>query len=226
MQQTKIKTIIFDLDGTILNTGRDILTSINLTLESFGYQPITYEKCLQYVGDGIDLFVERALGDSVYQDIYHKLDQNIVLQAIKVYKDNYSKHLFDTTKPYPGARETLAGLQNLKKVVISNKHYEYVLKMLQYFQLDSFFEIIMGGNSLENQKPHPEPIYYVLNKLQSNIQEMIIVGDTDKDIKAGQAAGIKTCAALYGMRPEKELLALEPDYLIREFGELLNLDIF
>ncbi len=223
MNNRKIKAILFDLDGTLVDSSRDITTSINLTLKYFGYKSITHDQCIRHVGDGITQSVSRAFGESVYNNENYTWDRKFLSRVVKKYKEYYSEHLFDTTTPYPGIKETLSNLNGISMAVISNKTYFYTFNILKHFNLHKYFDIILGGDSLEAKKPDPGPLLYVLENFSVQTTEAIMVGDSDKDISAGKAAKTLTCAVTYGMRSEDELRKLNPDFVIHCFSELLDL---
>ncbi len=223
MNNRKIKAILFDLDGTLVDSIRDIATSINLTLSYFGYKSIHLNQCIRYVGDGITKLVSRAFGESVHNDKNYTWDDKFLSRVVRKYKEYYSEHLFDTTTPYPGIKETLSNLNGISMAVISNKTYYYTFEILKHFNLHKYFDIILGGDSLEAKKPDPGPLLYVLESFSVQTSEAIMVGDSDKDILAGKAVKILTCAVTYGMRSEDELRKLNPDFVIHNFNELLDL---
>ncbi len=223
MKNLQIETIIFDLDGTLVNTTKDLALAMNLTLKHYNCNTITEDRCIELVGDGIVKLVSRAFGESKYNDIEYSFESKFLDSAVELFLEIYQIHLFDNTLPYNGVEKVLQKLKNKKLAVISNKHYEFTLDILKHFQLDSYFEIILGGDSLKLKKPHPEPILHVMKKLNSLPTETIIIGDTDKDIRAGKAAKIYTCAATYGMRDVEELKPFQPDYYINNISELLEI---
>jgi len=223
MTKSKFQAILFDLDGTLVDSSRDILKSINLTLNNFGYEPITLEQSNSFVGDGILMLVKRALGKSIYGNQHHAIDTDLLAKADKVYRDFYSRHLLDTTIPYPGVANTLDKLSNLPLAIISNKTAIYVNEIIIHFQLDKYFRIILGGDSLELKKPDPHPLLYIAQQFSIDPQQCLIVGDSEKDIIAGKAAGMITCAVTYGMRSEKSLKEQQPDFILSDFPSITTI---
>jgi len=220
MTKSKFQAILFDLDGTLVDSSRDIFKSINLTLNNFCYESITLEQSNSYVGDGIIMLVKRALGKSIYGNQHHVIDADLLTKADKVYRDFYSRHLLDTTIPYPGVANTLDRLSNLALAVISNKAAIYVNEIMHHFQLDKYFRIILGGNSLDLKKPDPYPLLYVAQQFNIEPRQCLMVGDSEKDIIAGKAAGMITCAVTYGMRSEESLIKQQPDFMLSDFPSI------
>jgi len=224
-QANRIQVIIFDLDGTLVDSSRDITTSMNQTLAHYGYPPLTVKQCIRHVGGGIANTVSRAFGASAHNDPLFDWDADFIQQAVKTFRKNYDQYFLKTTAPYPGVQETIEQLTPLKLAMISNKAYTYSYKIMARFGLTRHFDIILGGDSLKTKKPDPGPIQYVLQRLSVTPQKSLVVGDSDNDIRAGQAARTSTCAVTFGMRSPAELAQLNPDFMIDQFKELLDLPI-
>ncbi|MCK4641236.1 MAG: phosphoglycolate phosphatase [Candidatus Marinimicrobia bacterium] len=220
MTKSKFQAILFDLDGTLVDSSRDITTSINLTLKHLGYDPITLKQSNSFVGDGIRMLVKRALGKSIYNDERHIIEHDLLSEADKIYRKYYAQHVLDTTLPYPGVVDTLSRIAGLQLAVISNKALVYVNEIIIHFQLDKYFRLILGGDSLELKKPDPYPLLYVAQQFNIDPQQCLMVGDSEKDIIAGKAAGMNTCAVTYGMRTEKSLKEQQPDYILSDFQSI------
>ncbi len=220
MTKFKFQAILFDLDGTLVDSSRDIATSINLTLKHLGYDPITLNQSNSYVGDGIRMLVKRALGKSIYNDERHIIEHESLSEADKIYRKYYAQHVLDTTLPYPGVVDTLNQITGLQLAVISNKAVVYVNGIMIHFQLDKYFRLILGGDSLELKKPDPYPLLYVAQQFNIDPQQCLMVGDSEKDIIAGKAAGMITCAVTYGMRSEESLIKQQPDFILSDFPSI------
>ncbi len=215
-----IKLLIFDLDGTLLDTSKDITHAVNYAVESFGVQPLSIETIKSMVGSGISNLIEELISPHV-----SKRDETAFFkvkdEAIKKFLEYYSVHLLDNTIPYHGVKDTLSKLVHYKKAVISNKRKVFSEKILDGFGLSAFFDVILGSDSVPERKPSPVPIFEVLKRLHIPKGEAVIIGDSNFDIEAGKAAGIKTIAVTYGFRVREVLK--EADFIINAFGELLHL---
>lgn len=221
MKNERYQALLLDLDGTVVDTSRDIHQSIILTLQHYGYDSIALADSIAFIGDGVRQLVQRALGKSLHGDPDYDIDNAQLDEAERIYRQFYAEHILDTTIPYPQVPETLAKLKDKRLAVISNKTYIYTLQILEHFRLHGYFEIILGGDSLEKKKPDPMPLNYITQRFKIEKQQALMVGDSEKDIAAGQAADIPTCAVTYGMRTREELTSHHPDFCIARFADLL-----
>jgi phosphoglycolate phosphatase len=205
-----IKLIIFDLDGTLVDSSVDITNALNYAIEPYNLEKITVERTIGMVGEGLTRLCEKMLGEE---------KKAVAPDVLDRFLRYYSEHLTDFTVPYPGVRETLQKLSGYRKAVISNKREILSRRLIEALGLAKYFEIILGSDSVEEKKPSPKPIFQILSILSMKPQEALIVGDSPYDIKAGKAAGITTVAVTYGYR-ERKLLE-EADFLIDKMDELL-----
>jgi phosphoglycolate phosphatase len=205
-----IKLIICDLDGTLIDTSRDITNALNYALRSLGLGNFTVEDTKKMVGEGITRLIEKLLGDKKREE------RDVAIQKFLGY---YSHHLVDYSEVYPNVKETLEKLNEYKKAVISNKRENLSQKILDRLDLLKYFDIVVGSDTTSEKKPSALPIKYVLTKLEVNSHEALIVGDSNYDIESGKKAGIHTVAVTYGYR-EKQYL-VNADYIIDTFDNLL-----
>lgn len=207
-----VRLIIFDLDGTLVDSRIDITNAINYALKDYGIGPYTVEEITSLVGRGITKLIEDLIKP------YKEIPVNNVIER---FLEHYERHIIDNTRPYAGVKETLEELRDYKKAVISNKREYLSKKALEGLGLLRYFEIVLGSDSTPEKKPSPLPVRMVLEKLNIPGSEAVIVGDSDLDIKAGKSAGVLTIAVSYGYRP-RELL-LEADHIINNIRELPGL---
>jgi phosphoglycolate phosphatase len=205
--------LIFDLDGTLVDTRRDLANAVNHALKQMGRKEIDLETMTGYVGDGIRKLLERALGNA---------DDNELEIARQYFRPFYFDHLVDFSNPYPGMIEVLEYFSGTKKAVLTNKPQEFTEALLQRLEICGYFEMIIGGQPNLKLKPDPEAVLKILHHFHAAPSRAIIIGDSENDILAGKATMIKTCAATYGFRPPEKLLALEPDFVIYCPLELKN----
>lgn len=211
-----ITLIIFDLDGTLVNSSVDLTNSLNYAIEPYGLERLTVGKTISLVGEGITRLIEKLVGERP-ADI-----REVVLERFLAH---YSEHLTDHTVPYPGVRETLGLLGEYRKAVISNKREDLSRRLLDNLGLAGYFELIWGSDSVPEKKPSPLPVLEMLRKFSCSPAEGVIVGDSTYDIEAGRAAGVRTVAVSYGYR-DRALLK-NADCIIDHMRDLIAaLDAF
>ena len=208
-----IGLFIFDLDGTLVDTLDDITASVNYTLTRLGKRPLPKETVRGLVGDGLEMLLIRALGGST----------EMLTDAIGIYTVHHSRNLVARSRLYPGVAETLEYFSSVPMAVITNKTHGFSEPLLQALSIRRYFRMIIGADNGLPLKPAPDSVLAVMQKMGASKGCTVIVGDGTTDMKAGRAAGIKTCAATYGFRSEDVLKATGPDYMIREFSELRRL---
>jgi len=219
--QRPFRTLIFDLDGTLVNTIGDITHSLNLTLREYGFPPINETRCTEYVGHGIANLIRTAFRTAAAAKRNHSLSEDQISEYLQRYLQIYGDHYLDHSAPYPGVVDTLAQLQDFQMAVVSNKSYSFTSQVIKHTKLEQYFRIVLGGDSLPHKKPAPEPLLYVLEKLGGSPMETLMIGDGDTDMQAAKAAGIRCCAVSYGYRPKQQLLEYRPDFIIDDFRQLV-----
>ncbi len=205
----KIKLIIFDLDGTLVDTATDITNALNYATDPYQIKKLTVRETVGLVGEGLTRLIEKLLGEESTDVKSNVLDRFI---------NYYSEHLTDYTVPYPGVRETLEELGNYKKAVISNKREMLSKRVLEEVGLSGYFDVVLGSDSVDEKKPSPKPIYKVMEILSFRSDETLIVGDSNYDIESGKAAGTTTIAVSYGYRDASVLK--DADFIIDDIRDL------
>lgn len=209
-----VDLIIFDLDGTIVDTCEDITVSLNFCFRKYGILEFTKNEVKNMIGEGVKKFIEKALEK-------RGLSKDLLEDILDCFISYYSEHIADYTKPYPGVIETLEKLQGIKKVIISNKLTTLSVKTLISTGLINYFDFVAGNDFFPEQKPSPLPLLETIEKFQIKKENTLIVGDSNIDIEAGKSAGIKTVAVTYGYR-DKNLLK-DADVTIDKFEDLLKI---
>jgi phosphoglycolate phosphatase len=209
-----IELMIFDLDGTLVNSGGDIVASVNYTLKSLDIQTKSQEEILTFVGDGVDKMVERALG----KDFHYLFDR-----AIGVFSDYYAKHMLDTTGLCDSVVEVLEHFFDKKKVVITNKRKHFTLAMTDVLGISKYFQEIIGADSTAYKKPDPRLFIPLLEKFNAVHDETVMIGDGVNDIMLAKNTGVLSCALLNGLTRRDILLALRPDYACEGLRELIEI---
>lgn len=208
-----MKLIIFDLDGTLLDTLKDITNSVNYTLNYFN-QPLRTEQEIKYfLGQGPRYLLEHAF---VSIDDYDRV--------FKVYDSHYAAHQNDTTKPYDGVYETLEALKktDVLLAVCSNKQ-DAITKALIEQLFPNTFDFVMGTSKDFKRKPYSDMPNHILKSLDVKPSEALYIGDTETDMKTAQNSGLKAIGVSYGFRSREELSPFKPYKIIDHLTELIKI---
>jgi phosphoglycolate phosphatase len=212
----EIELVIFDLDGTLVDSEMDLALSVNAVRREMGLEALPVAEVASYVGQGVTVLIQRALGQDAAPETVEK--------AVALFLRTYRDHMLDHTVPYPGVREALDELGTRKRAVLTNKPVHFSRAMLAGLGLDHYFAYIYGGNSFEQKKPDPVGVLTLMRDLSVPREATLIVGDSDTDVLTGRNAGVRTCGVTYGIG-SKSLESTPPDWLIgdlRELPALLN----
>ena len=210
-----IKGIIFDLDGTILDTLDDLFYSTNYALEQYNLKIRTYEEIRCFVGNGVRVLIEKAVGVNY---------QHLVEDVLKTFKAHYQVHSFDHIKEYIGIKELLDNLKNkgVKLSVVTNKFDAAAQEIInKYFP--GIFDIVLGETKELNRKPHPDMCNFVLNKLGLTNSEVIYIGDSEVDLETAKNANLKCISCSWGFRTKDELLSSGANVIIDNPLEILKM---
>lgn len=205
----KPRLIIFDLDGTLVDSSEDIANAINYAIRPFKIEPLTIGRTVDLIGEGLTRLVEKILGN----DRMH-----LHAEVMSRFLEHYEEHLADHTQPYPGVPETLALLSEFQKAVVSNKRSRFSEKLLAELRLLPYFDLVIGSDSVPEKKPSPLPLIHVMQKLGAVPVYTLMVGDSPYDIQAGRAAGVRTVAVTYGYRGRGQLK--DADIMLDDFREM------
>ncbi|ACM93081.1 phosphoglycolate phosphatase, bacterial [Nautilia profundicola AmH] len=208
-----MELLIFDLDGTLIDSVPDLTDAINKTFNELGIDRVTEEEVRNYLGNGARTLIERALKE--------KNDRELLQKALQSFKNHYKNNVCVKTSLYPGVKETLEKLPH-KKAIVTNKPYEFVGEILKTLGIDTHFEMYIGGESLPEKKPSPMPLLYVCEKMGFDPKNSIMIGDSKNDIIAAKNAQIKSIAVNYGYNYGEDVAVFEPDIIIDEFNKLLE----
>ena len=215
------EAILFDLDGTLIDSAPDLGMSINQLMNELGRPSWEYEQIKQWIGNGVKRLVERALTGIGDERASPQVVQRAVTQFIEIYSHHNGQH----SALFPGVHATLLTLfaRKIPLGVVTNKPVEFTHPLLHCLGIDHFFQVVVGGNTVENKKPHPEPLWFALNKLGVPPSDALFVGDSVHDIRAGQAAGVPVICVSYGYNHGIDMGTTNPTAILNTFAELESL---
>ena len=212
----KHKAVIFDLDGTILDTLDDLKNSVNFALNKNGLPERSYEEVRSFVGNGIRLLIERSVSENT--------NSGVVDRCFEDFKSHYKEHSADNTKPYEGIITLLEELKRkgVKLAVVSNKA-DFAVQTLveEYFQ--GLFDFAVGEREGIRRKPCPDSVNEAIKVLDASPDEVVYVGDSEVDIETSRNAGVECVAVTWGFRDKCVLESLSPEYIIDKPSQLMEL---
>ena len=206
--------LIFDLDGTLVDSKKDLTASVNYIRQQFDLPVLTEEEIARFIGNGALMLIRRALADQA--------TEANVQAGLQMFLQYYRTHMLDTTRLYPGVRETLDRLADCQLAVLTNKPVHFSCAMLDGLGIYKHFVSVYGGNSFDRKKPDPVGVYQILSDTKGDREETWIVGDSAVDVLTGRNACIKTCGVTYGYEAET-FKDTPPDVLIDNFTDLERL---
>lgn len=220
MQFLEKEAILFDLDGTLIDSVPDLASSVNHTLSALQYQTYSEDIIRTWVGNGAQMLVKRALSGDVNVD--EKLDETLFSKALDIFLQHYGDHICIRTVAYPQVKETLTALktEGYRLAIITNKPYAFVGPILEALGLDGLFETYVGGDSLPKKKPDPLPLLHVCQTLDVSVDKAVMVGDSKNDILAAKGAGIDSIGVTYGYNYGESIDVYAPDAVVAEFSLL------
>lgn len=217
-----IQLVIFDLDGTLIDSRLDLVHSVNAALRHIGRPELPDDVIASYVGDGAPVLIQRALGGE-------EVDEALVRKGLEFFLSYYRAHKLDHTTVYPGVAAALAAIQNLaapssngsprRLAVLSNKPVIPSKAIIDALGLGQFFSQVYGGNSFSTKKPDPEGARRLLEEYGVQPQQAAIIGDSHVDVNTGRNAGMVTVGVTYGFAPHT-LQDEPPDVLVDHPSEL------
>lgn len=223
MTRPEVGLIIYDLDGTLVDSVPDIAVALNISLAASGLPPVDEGTVRDWVGNGARKLVERALRHSG-----QPADAASIDSVYRQFLEDYSRHLCEKTVIYPGVAECLqrCRVAGWVQAVVTNKPEALAKGLLQALELDRYFAAVLGGDSLPEKKPHPAPLETVMRGQGADRSRALMVGDSETDLEAARAAGIDSIAVSYGynrgldLRSSGALTVLDtlselPEYLAR-----------
>ena len=223
------RVIIFDLDGTLVNSLPDLTWSVNQMLIKLGRNPVDTDLASTWIGDGVEALVTRALAHDKNRET-ENLDPSYMEKALSIYVAYYRQEPCKNTFAYPGV---IDGLKTLKALgfglaLVTNKPSEFIrpiLDKLKFFdnQGGEIFDIILGGDALPQKKPDPAPLKHVCNQLHAKLSNCVMVGDSKNDILAAKNAGMNSIGVVYGYNYGESIENYKPDVICQSFEHIISI---
>ena len=211
------KAVIFDLDGTLIDSLEDLANSVNQTLSEFGFNTHEINAYKHFIGDGVKILLKRATNEETDEQTIEKLHQR--------FKVIYKKEIDSKTKVYEGIYELLENLEkiNYPKAILSNKPHNFTLDCMDNFFSNYSFVNISGQKDTIAKKPDAQAALLIAKQLNKDVRDIYFVGDTKIDIQTAKNAGMKAIGVLWGFRDEKELKDNGADFIVSNTDELYNI---
>lgn len=205
--------LVFDLDGTLIDSRLDLANAVNATRVHMGKEPLSNERVYSYVGNGAPVLIRRAMGEQAAEAELQ--------EALEFFMEYYGEHDLDFTKLYPGVKESLDRLLAAGKrmAVLTNKPVRMSRHIVEGLAIGGHFFRVYGGNSFEFKKPDPIGITALLNETGIDRAHALMIGDSSVDVRTARNAGIRCCGVTYGFQPES-LADPAPELLVDRMEEL------
>jgi len=207
------RLLVFDLDGTLVDSKEDLAVSVNVALGSFGLPPLPHDVIAGHIGDGATALIRRSLpGDRL----------ELLPDTLERFLSYYRRHLLDTTRPYPGVPDALRTWSGkYRMAVLTNKPLKMTEAILDGLSLSRHFPIVRGADSFPTKKPDPQGLLRIIEESGASPKETVMVGDAKNDVLAGRAAGAITCGVLYGLGVAA-FAEHPPDFTVARFPDLFG----
>jgi phosphoglycolate phosphatase len=205
--------LIFDLDGTLIDTVEDLARAVNFSLRSLGFAEHRLTTLATYIGDGVRKLLQRAFASE---------DEQLIDSALEYFQYYYRDHICDYSQVYAGIDSLLDYCQQKKLAVLTNKTQEFAEELLKRTGLRNRFTIVIGGGAGYAYKPDPAALNAIIHSINGKLSQAMIIGDSPNDINTGKNAGIKTCAVSYGYTERDVLQKCRPDIIIDHPADLIH----
>jgi len=209
---SEVRALIFDLDGTLIDSKLDLALAVNAALAELGRNPLPHEQIFSYVGQGAPALIARALGSAASEED--------CARGLEFFIKYYSAHKLDNTVLYPGVRETLDALNGMPMAVYTNKPVRVSRSILQELGVAAHFRSVYGGNSFERKKPDPMGVESILREFGAAPEQVMIVGDSEVDVQTARNSGTWVCGVTYGFGSH-HFTEYPPDLVVDNLTELV-----
>lgn len=221
----KLRLLVFDLDGTLIDSSKDLCNSVNATLEHFGLQPLRDELIVSFIGGGAGMLIRRALLEPGELPDPLVNDEDFHRQALEYFLTWYRAHKLDYTRVYAGVMESLAAIEGWsdhpQMAVLTNKPVGPAQAICEGLGLSQYFSLILGGDSFATKKPDPEGLLHLMERLGATPETTLMIGDSEVDVKTAQNASAWSMGCGFGLSPES-MREAGPDIEVDHAAEWLE----
>ncbi|MDR1245268.1 MAG: HAD-IA family hydrolase [Endomicrobium sp.] len=205
--------LIYDLDGTLVDSLGDIASSVNSVREDNELEHLSLKQIRSYLGSGINALISKAIPGKC-----EKFKQNV-----DSFKSYYKQRILDTTVMFSGVKEMLESLKDKKKAILTNKNEDYAKKIVEKLEIADYFVEVWGGDTLAVRKPDPKTILELVKTTRSKLSKTVMIGDSANDFLVANAAGVRVIAVAYGYCDLDQIKAYRPDYIVKTPQEIANI---
>lgn len=215
-----IKLIVYDLDGTLIDSRLDIASSANHTLRQLGLRILSVDEVSRSVGIGVQHLMREIIRISA--GLEKANDERLVKEAVSIFRAYYDEHLLDQTRLYPSVKTTLSFFhgKGMKQAVLTNKSEGFSRKILAGLEVENYFFALIGGDSAFPKKPEPDSLFHLMRLADAKPAESIFVGDSVIDVETGKHADVKTIIIPHGFQNREEIEQFGPATFLEGFEKL------
>ncbi len=215
--------VLFDLDGTLVDSAPDLALAVDRMLDDMDYANVGEQRVRQWIGNGARKLVQRALAHVCFSGDEAQVADSLLNDGHQRFIHHYNECCADSSCLYPNVVESLIALteRGIKLACVTNKPQQFTGKILQNLGIKSFFQVTVSGDSLAEKKPHPLPLQHAMQKLGVDNSDCLMVGDSQSDVSAARAAGLKVLCMTYGYNHGRDVKTLQADDYAHSFEQLL-----
>ena len=206
--------LIFDLDGTLVNSQKDLTFSINCVRKDYGFEELSVEQVRSYLGSGVNALMSKAIPDVASVSLQ---------EVVGKFEFYYGQHLTDKTVLFNGVKEMLETLKSKKKAILSNKTEDFSCEIVKRLDIFNYFVKVWGGDSIDVKKPDPKTVLDLIKLTESDISKTVMIGDSANDFLVAKAARIPSIAVMYGFSDVSQIKQYDPDFVVETAQDIVDI---